>query len=463
MFSTARIEKELNSSDAMDLALVTPAVEAGFGALDNAYTTIEPYSQEAADGIPFGAEAGLWRKIALGLTPLFVAFGWVAFFKSLKQLWQAKEKNFELWMNASVNFFAAAGATIITIFLLTSLASVVPYILVGVLALNALQGLYYMSKHLLLAYRNQQERWHHLKEAGKHFLGIAINALAMTLNLLVFHTAKILAGALKEYAGSALSLLLHYTELVNFINGPVMTAVSAIKGVGLAWFGVFMLRFVMAASNINRETVQMVRERRLDVLRFEREAIADLRQIIGMIKDPAAHPMKRLFLFLTLPVTMPVYALTTTTYSLLLRPTAAVVVGIPELLCRGVYLGMKRLFSEKASEEKEQSQHNTSSRVMLAFPDEQDEVCVREVKVAGVDRRSLLPWHGTFKLGQCLQSCWPKIKQPAPHKESFEYIREEGSVKACDDIRKESSVKAFDDIREESSEKGKRFSCFGSQ
>lgn len=348
MNSSAHIKAQLEGSRALDLALVIPAVTTGLGTLDTAYTLANTYSPEAAAEIPMGAESGLWRRVSLGLTPLFLAFGWVAFFKSFKLLWQAKERGFELWMNTSISFIAASGSTLAMIFLLTSLTPIVPYLLVAILGLNVLQGLYYTTKYLLFAYQDKGQRWQHMREAGKHFLSIATNTLAMVLNLLMFQTAQLITGAIKEYATSALSLFLHYAELVNLINGPVKAAVSVMKAVGLAWLGTFMFSLIIAASKINRQSWHMIQRTYPEELTFEREAKSDMMQVIKTIGNPAESVTKRIFLALTAPIILPLYGVTAVAYFSLIRPLAALVVGIPELIGRGLYRAMKcHLFSKK--------------------------------------------------------------------------------------------------------------------
>jgi len=350
MNSSARIKDHLERSQAMDVALVIPAVATGFQTIDTVHTVAASFSTEVAAQIPLGTQASLFRKIALGLSPLFLAFGWVAFFKASRQLWQAKKRNFELWMNAGVSFIAASGTTIATIFLLGGLAYVAPYLLVAIFGLNALQGLFYTAKSLGLAYRNKAERWQHLKEAGKHFLGIVTNTLGMVLNIFVFQTAELIAGGIKEFASSIYSIFIHFAELMRFVNGPVTTAILNIRAVGLAWLGAFTLGLISSATKINEESWHMIKGTQPEEATFEREALKDMEQIIKVIGDKNEPFAKRLFLAITAPLTLPLYALTLAVHSVLVRPLAALTVGLPQLLFLSLYHGAKKLFSSKARE-----------------------------------------------------------------------------------------------------------------
>jgi hypothetical protein len=350
MHSSARIQVELDRSAAMDVAMVVPAVATSLETIDTVHTVADSFSSEAAAQIPLGEEASLLRKITLGLAPLFLAFGWVAFFKAFKQLWQAPDRTFEHWMNAGVSFIAAAGATIGTAFLLGGLAYVAPYLFAAILGLNALQGLYYTAKSLMLAYKDPAQRWKHLKEAGKQFLGIATNTLAMVLNLLVFQAAELIAGGIKEFASSLFSLFMHFEELVNFVNGPVTSAVLNIRGVGLGWLGAFALGLIASAVKINKESWYLIQGSRPNMPTFEREAFSDIKQILKVISDRNEPFAKRLFLALTAPITIPLYAATAFIYTTLVRPLAALTLGIPQVLVLGLYYGAKKLFSSPATE-----------------------------------------------------------------------------------------------------------------
>jgi hypothetical protein len=338
MPSSATILSKLEHSHATDVALgAMPGAAIGLETLDNTHATIASYSEEGAKAIPYGAEAGWWRKILLGITPLFLAFGWVAFFKAARQLSQARKRSFDLWLNAGVSFVAAAGATIVTAFLFSGLAYLAPYLLAAVLGLNALQGLYYTAKHLYLAYKDRENRWQHLKEAGKSFLGIAMNTLAMILNIVVFQTAKLLADGIRDFASDIFSIFMHYQEFMDLINGPVMSGVATVKGVGLGWFGTLVLGMIFSASKINQQSWHMINGTHPDEPTFEREALKDMRRIVSIIKDPGEHPLKRFFFALTAPITLPLYAVTSFVYAALIRPAAALAVGIPELLLRGLW------------------------------------------------------------------------------------------------------------------------------
>lgn len=354
--SSARIKEQLEHSSAINVAVVVPAVAEGLGAIDKLHAVAASYSPESAEEIPLGAEAGFWRKLALGLTPLFLAFGWVAFFKAARQLAQASRPGFDLWLKAGASFIAAAGTTLITIFLFTSLAYLAPYFLMAILGLNALTGVYYTARNLYLAYKDKEHRWEHLKEAGKQFLGIVTNTLAMVLNILVFQTAQLVYNGIKEFASDFFSLLLHFDELMNLFNGPVMSAVSNIKGVGLGWLGAFVLGLIVSASKINKQSWQILQGRQPAEPTFEREALNDMGRILEIIRDGKEHPLKRIFFALTAPLVLPLYAATSLVYSVLIRPVAALTVGIPELVLRGLWLAAKCLFCSRRSNSRERQE-----------------------------------------------------------------------------------------------------------
>lgn len=389
MNSSARIKDELDRSQAMDVAMVVPAVATGFETIDTVHAVAGSFSTEAAAEIPLGAQAGLLRKITLSLAPVFLAFGWVAFFKAFKQLWQAPNKNFELWMNAGVSFIAAAGATIGTAFLLGGLAYVAPYLFAAILGLNALQGLYYTAKNLILAYKNREQRWQHLKEAGKQFLGIVTNTLAMVLNIFVFQAAQLIAGGIKEFASSIYSIFMHFEELMRFVNGPVTSAILNIRGVGLAWLGVFTLGLISSAAKINKESWHMIQGTQADEPTFEREALNDLRQIFKVIGDRNEPFAKRFFLALTSPVTVPLYAATAFIYTTLVRPLAMLTVGIPQLIFMGVYHGLKSVFSSANTEPPISSQREVVIQEAPLRRSEKDEGNEAEIDVRVLRSRDL--------------------------------------------------------------------------
>lgn len=366
--SSVRITKQLEHSSAMDVALLVPAVVTGLEAIDSTHAVVTSYSPENADQIPLGADAGFWRKIALGLTPLLLAFGWVVFFKAVRQLAQERKRSFDLWLNAGVSFVAAAGATIATVFLLTGLAYIAPYLLVAILGLNALTGLYYTATNLYLAYKNKEGRREYLKAAGKQFLGIAINTLALVFNFFTFQTAQLIYNGIKEFASDTFSILMHFGELMDLINGPVMTGVSNIKGVGIGWLGAFVLGLLVSASKINKQSWSVIYNPQLyeDPI-FEFEALEDMSLIVGVIGDKNEHLLKRLFLALTAPLTLPLYGATAIVYLMIIRPVAALTVGVPELLLRGLWRAAKSLLGFEnydAGAEPQQAKKTTDKPVI---------------------------------------------------------------------------------------------------
>lgn len=333
MPSSALIIKKLEPTAALDVAVLVPAADIGLKTIDNTHAIVESYSPASAEEIPLGEEAAYWRKMVLWFTPLFLAFGWVAFFKAARRLKEAKSITFDLCLNALVSFTLAAGATVAIGFMLAGLAPLVPYILMSVLGLNIFQGLYYTLKHLYKAYQHKEQRSKHLKEAGKSFLGIVISSLALALNILVFQTSQMIMNGLHDFASDLFSLFMHFQDLMDLINGPVTAGVTTIKALGLGWCSAFFLSLVISACKINSQSFRLFAGTASDELTFEREAINDVQSIYAIICGKR-HPsiLKRAFFIITAPLTLPLYVLTGFIYAAIIRPLAALTLGIPQSL-----------------------------------------------------------------------------------------------------------------------------------
>jgi len=348
MLSSSTILEKLTQSPATHAALLTPAVVTGLETLGNTHTVVNSYAPDMAEDIPLGTQAGVLRKIALIFLPIFLAFGWVAFFKSVSDLARVrrspdKKIPAELGLNIMVNFLAAAGATLATVFLFAGLAYLAPYIITAVLGVNALYGLYNTVKELYFAYKDPALRRHHLKEAGKQILGIVINTLSIVLNIFIFQTAKLVAKGIHDFASDILSIFLHFQELMDLIHGPVMAGAAVIKMAGIGWLASFSVWLVISASKLNHQTYCKFSGKPTNEPTYEDEVVRDLRFIVGIIKDSQQPIAKRLFFLITAPtVLFPLYGLTSLIHAVVIRPVAALLVGIPELLLRGMYSCVKR-------------------------------------------------------------------------------------------------------------------------
>jgi len=335
---------------AMDAVAVVPAAARMAEVLVDTQGIVDGYQEYAQDSsgeIPYGKDAGYLRNLALKLSTLLLAFGWVAFFKSVRQLATTPkaQRHLDLWLNAGLNFIAAAGMTIVTAFIFTGLAYVAPYIIAAILGLNALQGLFYAGVNLYRAWntRNAEKRWQYLVEAGKQIVfGIVLNSLAMVLNIFVFQTANLIANALKEYASDFFSIIMHFEELMNAVNTATANA-NKIKPVASAWAILVAIKAMIGLSEVYRETKAAFLMGTPKPLRYEMTAWQDMKWILGMIMDKDQPFWKRALLALTSPATLSLYALTATVHFAFVRPLSMLVIGVPTELYN---LGAK-LFSRR--------------------------------------------------------------------------------------------------------------------
>ena len=362
-----------------NLLAIAPAAQVGLETTETAYQLAKTYSPESASEIPLGSIAGLLRKIAWGFTALFLAFGWVDFFRALRKAregsssYSKKEKR-EAWANVAVSFISAAGITLALGFLLAGMFYVAPYILAIVLGASILQGLYYVVSNLTKAYQNQNkaERRKHLKQAGIAAFQMVFNALALTLNILIFQAAALIAGGIKEFASSFISIIFHYADLMNFIHGPVAAAIATIRGVGFAWLGLFAVSLTAFFVKLNRESVQCMKGKKPSSPTFEQEAWADMRSIVNVIKDSNRSLLLRGVLVLTAPLTLPLYFTSLVLHAFVLRPVAAITIGIPQFILGKAYQKLKQWWNSRKA--KRNLQEDQVRQPLLELKKEEDEL-----------------------------------------------------------------------------------------
>ncbi len=330
-----------NRSAPMDGAMILPAISYGLNALNSAYTLTNYYSPPLAAHVPLREEAGYWYKPLLAITPILLAFGWVDFFKAVSRYLQAADKDWTLVLDIIFRLIVASGATLATLFMLTSLAYIGPYILAALLGMNSIIGLYSICHCLKLAYQEPGHRWRHLKMAGEAFLGIAINTLAMALNFMIFQSATLILGRIKEFASSLFDILSHLEDLMVFLNGPVNKDIANIKIVGLAWLASVGVKLLISAWRINRQTWKMLlsQPHEKSGMPYDMEAWHDVKKIFSALGNSDIDSGTKVVLSLTLPF----YLATITLYAILFRPVAALALGLPQLLLNGFcYLGTSK-------------------------------------------------------------------------------------------------------------------------
>jgi hypothetical protein len=288
------------------------------------------------------SKTSLAKNILLYISPIFLAFGWLNFFKAVKAFWQAKNKNYERLIDLLVSFVNAAGLTIVFAFLVAGVAGLIyaaPYVLIAILGLNALRGIYYVIKSIIQAINSKtsQERWQHIKEAGWHLLGIITSSLGIALNVLLLSSEFIIEVAQKGFSISVSFTINHLKPMI---------------AIATAWVAAIMLNFLSAAAKINQETWNTCAGRKNKKTTFEQEAIQDVKSIINIIisgKEPFA---KRFFLAVSSPITLPIYAITCFIHVTVVRAAAALIIGIPQSICQAIYSGIKYLFTPTQSTQK---------------------------------------------------------------------------------------------------------------
>lgn len=189
------------------------------------------------------------------LSPVLLLLNWGMTFKSLKDLYYKKNRNYIDYSFAAVNFLASCAWT--TLYLIGVAAStyilfqVGPYLVAGIFAMHAFYGLFHFAKDLYHAFRAKtpEARKQHLWSAAKHLLGIVINSLAFTINLLI----GIRVTSAINHMSTKLSSMLHTLFLVGHYFTTAMPLIYSLAIVSIAGLAADLLHF-------NKETWDMFRE-----------------------------------------------------------------------------------------------------------------------------------------------------------------------------------------------------------
>jgi hypothetical protein len=121
------------------------------------------------------------------LSPAFLILLWFNFYQSAEAFFRAENRNWERYLNFTVNTFATIGWTILYGFSLgiigTAFAHAAPYLLMAVLSVKALAGIVNCVKNIYYAYTTKDPQF--LWEAAKELLSVISYTFGLVLTIVL--------------------------------------------------------------------------------------------------------------------------------------------------------------------------------------------------------------------------------------------------------------------------------------
>ena len=176
------------------------------------------------------------------VSPIALAFSWVNTFRSFKRLYQAENANFEHYADAVVSLLTSVAWTVVVAIALGVAAyaavHILPWVVAGVFALNAVYGFFNVVKNLYLAAtaEDKETRNQYLWNAAKQVVSVVANTLGFVVGLFLGIKTDQALEMLSQGAVNALAVIGTYYDKMR----DVITAIGVVSVVGIAMDSVEM-------------------------------------------------------------------------------------------------------------------------------------------------------------------------------------------------------------------------------